>query len=294
MPRVNIKTGKLIEKEEFSGSNPERQLQTYVDKHLNLFLQSHHLKSFYKIPGGEIDTLAITEEGNPCIIEFKHKQDDKIINQIIYYYDWLRERSTKFEFERIVKENTETQNIEVDWSKIRLITVAKSFSKWDISLIKHLDTDIECYTYTYHKDELDIHLDPIINQYKKPKTTNYSSANITSSTLDDHRDKADNSFKQNFDDIRREILNLGEDVDEGYTPQYIKYVVKTAFASIHVRKQWLVFHLRIDENNFDDPKKLTKDISNRGWSVTREFRLDNNVKINDAIHLIKQAYDYQQ
>jgi CRP-like cAMP-binding protein len=56
---------------------------------LNLFFQSHHLKSFYKIPGGEIDTLAITEDGKPCIIEYKHKVDDKIINQIVFYYDWL-------------------------------------------------------------------------------------------------------------------------------------------------------------------------------------------------------------
>ena len=64
MPRVNIETGKLIEREEFTGPNPEKQLQQYLKKYLNLFLQSHYLKSSYKIPGGEIDTLAITEEGN--------------------------------------------------------------------------------------------------------------------------------------------------------------------------------------------------------------------------------------
>ena len=117
MTRVNIKTGKIIEKEEFSGSNPEKQLQQYVENYLHQFFQSFHLKSFYKIPGGEIDTLAITEDGNPCIIEFKHRNDERILNQIIYYYNWLQERSTKYEFERIVKENDLTMDIEVDWSK---------------------------------------------------------------------------------------------------------------------------------------------------------------------------------
>lgn len=292
MPRVNIETGKLIEKEEFTGSNPEKQLQQYLEKYLNLFLQSHYLKSYYKIPGGEIDTLAITEEGNPCIIEFKHKQDDKIMNQIIYYYDWLQDRSTKYEFERIVKENPKTKAMEVSWSRIRLITIAKGYSKWDISLIKHLDTDIECYTYTYHKDELDIHLDPIINQYKKPRS--YSTSNQKTYTLDDHRNKADNKFKQYFDDLRREILNLGEDIDEGYVAEYIKYVVRTTFAAIHVRKQRLIIDLRVDEENFDDPKKLTKDISHQGLSVNRELRADENIDLSDAISIIKQAYEYQQ
>ena len=132
MARVNLKTGKIIEAEEFKSSTPEKELQIQVENHLNLFFQSHLLKSFYKIPGGEIDTLAITEEGKPCIIEYKHKVDDKIINQIVFYYDWLQERSTKFEFERIVKEKKNTKDLEVDWSGVRLITVAKQYSKWDI------------------------------------------------------------------------------------------------------------------------------------------------------------------
>ncbi|GAI07083.1 unnamed protein product, partial [marine sediment metagenome] len=152
---------KIIEEEKFKSSTPEKELQKYIEKHLDLFFQSIYLKNFYKIPGGEIDTLAITEDGKPCIIEYKHKVDDKIINQIVFYYDWLQERSTKFEFERIVKENEKTSELEVDWSEVRLITIAKNYSKWDISLIKHLDTNIECFSYSYHKYELDIHLDPI-------------------------------------------------------------------------------------------------------------------------------------
>jgi len=83
MVRVNIKTGEIIEREEFKGSNPEKQLQTYIEKHINNIFHCHHLKSYYKIPGGEIDTLAITEDGIPCIIEYKHKKDETILNQIV-------------------------------------------------------------------------------------------------------------------------------------------------------------------------------------------------------------------
>jgi len=296
MPRVNLKTGKIIEEEQFKSKAPERELQKYVEKHLNLFFQSYLLKSFYKIPGGEIDTLAITEEGKPCIIEYKHKNDEKIINQIVFYYDWLQERSTKYEFERIVKENKNTSDLEVDWSEVRLITIAKKYSKWDISLIKHLDTNIECYSYSYHKDELDIHLDPIINQYKKRNTSSTASTSGRESktyTLDDHREKASKEFKPFFDKFRNEVLNLGENIEEGFVPEYIKYVVNTTFLAVHVRKNWLILQLRVDEKSFNDPTNLSKNISQRGWSVTREVKYDKNTDIKKIINLIQQAYEYQ-
>jgi predicted transport protein len=295
MPRVNLKTGKIIEEQKFKSSTPEKELQKYIETHINLFFQSHYLKSFYKIPGGEIDTLAITEDGKPCIIEYKHKIDDKIINQIVFYYDWLQERSTKYEFERIVKENELTADMEVDWSSVRLITVAKNYSKWDISLIKHLDTDIECFSYSYHKNELDVHLDPIINQYKKRNTGSSVSTggSVKELTLDIHREKISKEFKPYFDNFRSEVLNLGENIEEGYAPEYIKYVVNTTFLAVHVRKQWLILQLRVDQKNFKDPHKLCKDISQRKWSVTRELKYEKTTDLDVVIHLIRQAYEYQ-
>ncbi|MDD5597338.1 MAG: DUF5655 domain-containing protein [Victivallaceae bacterium] len=293
MARVNLKSGKVIEEEEFKSSTPEKELQKYIEKYLYSFFQSYLLKSFYKIPGGEIDTLAITDDGRPCIIEYKHKTDDRIINQIVFYYDWLKERSTKYEFERIVKENKQTSEFEVNWNEVRLITIAKKYSKWDISLIKHLDTNIECFSYSYHKDELDIHLDPIINQYKKINIGTNSNSNNKVVTLDDHRKKASKDFKQIFDNFRREVLNLGENIEEGYLPEYIKYVVNTIFLEVHVRKNWLLLYLRINKDNFNDPQKMSEDISHLGWPVTRKIKFDKNSDIKAVIDLIKQAYEYQ-
>ena len=292
MARINLKTGKIIKPQEFSGGNPEHQLQKYIESYLNQFFQCYFLKSFYKIPSGEIDTLAITEDGNPCIIEYKHKKEDTILNQIVFYYDWLMQRPTKFEFERIVKENEATKKIDVDWSKIRLICIAKEYSNWDISLIKHLDTEIECYTYTYHEDELDIHLDPIVNQFKKQKSYNGKQTD-KEPTLEDHRNRADKEGKELLDKLRNEVLKIGDDVEEGYAPNYIKYFVKTTFLAVHIRRKWLVIGLRVNEKTFKDPKKLTKDISHLGFTTSREMKIDSMDKLNYALTLIKQAYENQ-
>jgi len=292
MTRINLPTGKIIKPQEFKGGNPERQLQGYIEKYLNKFFQCYFLKSFYKIPSGEIDTLAITEDGNPCIIEYKHKKEDTMLNQIAFYYDWLMQRSTKFEFERIVKENETTKNLNIDWSRIRLICVAKEYSNWDASLIKHLDTKIECWTYSYHEDELDIHLDPIVNQFKKQKSYSGKQAG-KEMTLEDHRNKADKEGKILLDKLREEVFKFGNDITEGYTPNYIKYSVNTVFLEIHIRKKWLIILLRVNEETFKDPKNLAKDISNRGWTTTREMKIKNMDELNYALDLIKQAYRNQ-
>lgn len=292
MTRINLQTGKVIKPQEFSGGDPEHQLQKYTEKNLNQFFQAYYLKSWYKIPSGEIDTLAITEDGNPCIIEYKHKQEDTILNQIVFYYDWLMQRPTKFEFERVVKENESTKKIDVDWSKIRLICIAKEYSNWDISLIKHLDTEIECYSYTYHENELDIHLDPIVNQFKKQKSNSGKQVN-KEMTLEDHRNRAEKEGKELLDKLRNETLKMGDDVQEGYAPNYIKYFVKTTFLAVHIRRKWLIIELRVNEKTFKDPKKLAKDISNRGFTVTREMKVDSMDKLTYAIALIKQAYEAQ-
>lgn len=294
MVRINLKTGKTIEPQEFKGNDPEKQLQKYIEKYLDRLFRSHFLRNFYSIPGGEIDTLAITEDGTPCIIEYKHKKEDTILNQIVFYYDWLTQKSTKFEFERIVKENEATEPIRVDWSKIRLICIAKEYSKWDMSLIKHLDADVECWTYTYHEDELDVHLDPIINQYKKQKSSYEGRVSqVNEPTLEDHRNKADEEGKRILDKLREEVFKLGDDITEGYTPEYIKYFVNTTFLAVHVRKKWLIIQLRVNEKIFKDPGKLTKDISSRKWTVTREMKIKNIDNLNYAISLIKQAYEAQ-
>lgn len=291
MVRINLKTGDIIKEQEFKGGNPEKQLQKLVEKHLNSFFECNLLKSFYKIPNGEIDTLAITEDGVPCIIEYKHKKEDTIINQIIFYYDWSQERSTKFEFEKLVRENENTKG-SVDWSKIRLICIAKKYSKRDISLIKRLETDVECYTYTYHEDELDVHLDPFVNQHKKRSYGKKTSLR-KEVTLKDHRNKAKEKGNKLLDKLREKVFELGNDIMEGFTPEYVKYFITTVFLTVHVRRNWLIINLRVNEKTFIDPKNLAKDISKNKWSVTREMKISNEEELEYSIQLIKQAYDYQ-
>jgi len=287
MVRINTKTSEIIKELTFEGQKGEEELQNLVEKHLPQLLKAFVIKSKQRIPNGEIDTLAISEDGVPCIIEYKRSKDETILNQIVYYYDWLLKEQAKYEFEKLKDAIPNLQGLEVDWSEIRLIIIAKSFSKWDESLIRHLDTDIEAYAYSYHENELDLHRERFGVSERRTSTS------IQRDTYEKHLEKAEGHTKEILEELRKQVLSLGDDIEEGYTPNYIKYVVKTIFLSVHVYRKHLICHLRVNEETFSDPKNLTKDISDRKWSVTREFKIEEMDEIPYVIELIKQAYEYQ-
>ena len=46
--------------------------------------------------GGRIDTLGIDENGNPVIIEYKRATNENVINQGLFYLDWLLDHRAEF------------------------------------------------------------------------------------------------------------------------------------------------------------------------------------------------------
>ena len=77
----------------------EKSLQTLIEKHLEVFLGVRFLASEYatgKTHGGRIDTLGIDENGCPVIIEYKRALNENVINQGLYYLDWLLDHKGEF------------------------------------------------------------------------------------------------------------------------------------------------------------------------------------------------------
>lgn len=78
----------------------EKSLQTLIEKHLEVFLGIRFLASEHstgKTHGGRIDTLGIDEDGCPCIIEYKRTTNENVINQGLFYLDWLMDHKGEFE-----------------------------------------------------------------------------------------------------------------------------------------------------------------------------------------------------
>lgn len=78
--------------------------------------------------GGRIDTLGLDENGSLAILEYKRALNENVINQGLFYLDWLTDHRKDFQWlvlERLGKDDADG----VDWSAPRLICIAGDFNK---------------------------------------------------------------------------------------------------------------------------------------------------------------------
>jgi len=109
----------------------EKELQKLFENNLEEIFGIQFLASeFTTSRRGRIDTLGLDEDGSPVIIEYKKDEKDNVINQGLFYLDWLVDH--KGDFEILVQKNL-GRNAKIIWDAPRLILVAQSFNQYDMN-----------------------------------------------------------------------------------------------------------------------------------------------------------------
>jgi len=102
---------------------------------------------------GRIDSLGIDENNCPVIIEYKRALNENVINQGLYYLDWLLDH--KAEFTLLVQKKCDAQTAEqVDWPGARLLCIAGEFTKFDEHAVKQINRNIELISLPAYGNEL--------------------------------------------------------------------------------------------------------------------------------------------
>lgn len=145
----------------------EKQVQGLIEENLEELLGIRFLDSEYSTGekhGGRIDTLGLDENRSPVIIEYKKRKNQNVINQGLYYFDWLvdhkaefedlvREKVDESEFEDLVQEEV-GEDREVDWSSPRLVCIAPDFTKYDSHAVEQIGQNIELMRFERFSDGL--------------------------------------------------------------------------------------------------------------------------------------------
>ena len=127
----------------------EKPLQALIERNMEplfgvRFVATEH--STGKRHGGRIDSLGLDENGSPVIFEYKRSVNQNVINQGLFYLDWLLDH--RGEFELLVMKNLASQVAEqIDWSAPRLICVASDFTRYDEYAIGQIERSIELVRY---------------------------------------------------------------------------------------------------------------------------------------------------
>ncbi len=278
---------KQLKKKDF---NLEKELQSLVEDNLKELFGITFLATEYSTGerhGGRMDTIGIDENNSPVILEYKRNKNQNIINQALFYLDWLVDHKSAFEL--LVRDKL-NQKIEIDWSSPRVLCIAEEFNKYDTYAVDQMKRPIELIQYRIFEDEL-FALD-ILTAAEESKGNNKSSKNKDYS-VDYHKKNGSERIKKLFDEIRDFTLELADDVVESPRKFYIAYRIIRNFLCIDIHKEHLLIYLRIEPTEVNLEHQMIRDVSEIGHFGTGnvEVRVEREDDIELAKQLIEKAYD---
>lgn len=134
----------------------EKSLHLLIERHLQEFFGVTMLAREFstgKNHRGRIDTLGIDERASPVIIEYKPRKSANLVNQVVFYLEWLLDH--RAEFKLLVDERLGAKApAKINWSAPRLICVAQDFNRYDPPTVRHLRGRIELVRYKWFGQSL--------------------------------------------------------------------------------------------------------------------------------------------
>jgi len=289
----------------------EKALQALIEGQMEAFLGVRFLASEYvtgKTHKGRIDSLGLDENGCPVIVEYKRRSNENVINQGLFYLDWLLDHQAEFRWLVMEKLGLETAE-QIEWSSTRLLCIASDFTRYDQYAVQQIPRNIELIRYKLFGDDLlllelvntqavadvvaakpaavlslsDAHVPAISTPSKpagkdKPMIDQLASATAEIQTL--------------YEQTRSFLLALGEDVQEKQLKLYSAFRKLKNFACIIVYPNRLLVMLKLDPSTVAFQENFSRDVSQVGhWgSGDVELCLRTAADLEQAKSLLERCY----
>ncbi len=283
----------------------EKSLQTLIEQHLDTFLGVRCLASEYstgKNHGGRIDTLGLDENGSPVIIEYKRALNQNVINQGLFYLDWLMDHQADFKWlvlNRIGKDAADG----IDWSAPRLLCIAGDFTKYDEHATKQINRSIELIRYRRYADEF--LLLELVNATssdagdhegtKKAATgTSPGPKTLMGRTIVERLNQAPVEVQDRYEGLKAHLLTLGDDVQMKTVKNYFAFrrIKNFACVEIHPQLKRLSIYLKVDPDSVNLEPGFTRDVRKIGHFGTGDLEVvvDTDEALERAKPLILKSY----
>jgi predicted transport protein len=286
--------------EELTGQSVaiEKSLQNLIEHHLEAFLGIRFLESEYftgKTHGGRIDTLGIDENGFPVIIEYKRALNENVINQGLFYLNWLLDHRGEFEL-MVLKRFGQDAADEIEWSNPRLLCIAGDFTKYDEHAVQQINRNIELIRYRrYGHDLLMLELVNAVTARPEPEVVATASARAAYKTVAEYLEQSPSSLQDLFYQLEDFMKALGDDVQKKVLKYYIafKRIKNFACVEVHPQTQTLLVFVKVDPDSVDLEDGFTRDVRQIGHYGTGdlEIRIGTLDDLERAKPLIVASYE---
>lgn len=305
MPLFSISSHRLtrVEQTNFSA---ERALQSLIEKNLQEVFNCRFVVSEHPTGAqhaGRIDTLALSEDDNPVIIEYKKVESSELINQSLYYLSWIHDHRGDFE---IAVQKALGNSTKVDWSDVRVICIAPHYKKYDLHAVQMMGANIELWTYRLFKNQT-MYLEEVLQQSYSPTEGATSGKNpvmvaagkkavqtrLTGSyTFEQHLSGKPEKIKSLALAVHDFVVGLDPSVEVAPKKFYVAYKISQNIVCLETNKQKVTLYLKLNPREIQNPPKMTRDVSNIGHYGTGDFEvtLRTEQDLEVAKPFIEMAY----
>ena len=287
----------------------EKDLQTLIENNLITVFNCRFIASEFStgaIHAGRIDTLALSEDNNPVIIEYKKVESSELITQSLFYLHWIQDHKGDFE---IAAQKVLGNNIEIDWSDIRVICIAPNYKKYDLHAVQVMGANIELWRYQLFSNQ-SLYLEEVFHNTTSntPVTLNQTAKNpvmvaagkkaaitrnIGQYTTESHLQNKSKEVIELMEALQDMIMGFDDSIEEIPKKYYIAYKSTQNILTVEVRLRNLKIYLKLKPEDIPGNTPNYRDVSNIGHHGIGdvEFTITNLNELIDTKPFIELAYN---
>lgn len=304
-----------------SASDLEKPLQTLIEANLQPLLNIRFIASEHstgKTHGGRIDSLGLDENNCPVILEYKRSVGENVINQGLFYLDWLLDHKAEFKLLVLDKLGAAAADA-IDWSAPRVVCIAADFTKYDGHAVQQIGRNIELIRYRQFGGDLLLLESVNAGSDANSKTTSAKLLKATAHKLDTPCNGAlaaadtiaakgtgpDKSFAELLVNLPEPMqlllaslegytLSLGDDVQRKELRLYLAFKRLKNFATVVLhRRTCLLLYLHVDPATALPVLPNARDVTNIGhWGTGNlEVTLTTQADLDAVKPFIMPAYE---
>ncbi|MCZ4072562.1 DUF5655 domain-containing protein [Agrobacterium sp. LMR679] len=290
----------------------EKSLQKVFEANLEALLGIRFLASEHStgaVHGGRIDTLGVDEDNSPVIIEYKRSVNENVINQGLFYLDWLLDHRKEFQWLVMERLGPEVAKA-VDWTAPRLLCIAGDFTRYDEHAVKQIARNIELIRYRKFGDDL-----LMIELVHAPKSARLSVTKASaepkaadqsmevgqatdpylSQRMSYRLSQSSSDLRDIYDAVYQFLVGLGDDVQVKELKLYTAFKRLKNFVCMEIYPQarTVMLFLKLNPGELDLEEGFTRDVRNIGHfgSGDLQVTLRSMADFEKAQALLRQAYE---
>lgn len=276
----------------------ERSLQQLIERNMEEMFATRFLASEFSTGsrhGGRIDSLGIDENNSPVIFEYKRSTNENVINQGLFYLNWLLDHKAEFTLLVMEKLGRDVADA-IDWRAPRLVCVASGYTRYDEHAVEQINRSIDLVTYRDFGGEL-FALELVHASRVEPQSAN-DAPDVSRGhgrTVTELLGQASSELTALYEQLDAYLVALGDDVSKKATKQYFAYRRLKNFACVEVHPQSrnLLVYLKVNPDDVELEEGFSRDVRNIGHFGTGELelRIPSQRQLDRAQSLLQASYE---